>query len=203
MKASNHQGGARRLYLVVMLIAIVVVSIQLAAFYNLERFFSPNSGTSRVSGDQGGSGSGSGSGNGSGNGSGTNSTRIRSTNYVEVDTFINYGNSTAKWFNDSTVPPGWNFYNLTIFLANGNVEATWYPIFQEHLINAINGVKSDTNFYWSLWTFCQKDQAWALSNVGADDITLSNDQRLAWYFISYTGSGPPVPGEKTVTLCST
>ncbi len=181
MRTSNLQGRARKLYLVVLLTVIVVVSVQLAAYYNFERFFSPNSGTSR----------------GSGNRSGTNIT------YIEVDTFINYGNNTANWSNDSKVPLGWNFFNLTLFLAKGNVNATWYPSFKEHFINAINGVTADSSHYWSLWVFCRKDQAWALSVVGADDIALSNNQGLAWYLISYTGNGPPVPGEKTVPACST
>lgn len=119
---------------------------------------------------------------------------------IGVDTLINYGNSTLKWYNVSSFSPGSNFYNQTFYLTRGNVEAEFYPSFNEHFVTGINGVKNKGQFYWTLWVLCQKQNAWAISSVGADQIKLANGQTLAWaYEVPYQA---PVKGAKMVGSCS-
>jgi len=175
-------GGHKRLYIAILLVTITVASVQIAAHYNFARLFSSHTDVS-----------GTGNGN-SGNVSSTNG------NLIKVSTLFNYVNGTARWVNNSRVPIGWNFYDLTLHLANGNVESTYYPGMGEHFVHAINGVKENGSFYWHLWSFCNKDNAWTFSIVGADDIVLSNNQVLSWYYAS--SETPPVVGMKTVVLCS-
>ena len=180
--------GHRRLYLAILLVAISLVSIQAGAYYDLERFFLPNNTASQNAGSRGGNGSGNHTGN---------------ANFIMVNTLLNFGNGTSKWFNDTQVPLGWNFYNLTMYIANGNVDSTYYPSpLNEHYINAIDGVRQDRSSFWHLWLFCNKDQAWSYSNVGADAINLSNGQTVAWYFDSFNSYAPPLPGSRTVVTCS-
>ena len=180
--------GHRRLYLVILLVATSLVSIQIGAYYDLERFFLTNNTAAQNTGSNGNNGSGNHAGN---------------TNTITVNTLLNFGNSTSKWFNESIVPLGWNFYNLTMYIAKGNVDSTYYgtPL-NEHYINAVDGVRQDGSSFWHLWQFCNTDQAWAYSNIGADAIILSNGQTVAWYFDSFGSYAPPVPGSRTVVTCS-
>ena len=175
-------GGHRRLYLAILLVTIAVASAQIAAHYDFGTLFSTHNDGSRT-----------GNGN-SGNVSSTNS------NSIKVSTLFNYGNGTARWVNNSRIPMGWNFYDLTVHLTNGNVESTYYPSYREHFVSGINGIRENGSFYWHLWAFCNKDDAWALTIVGADDIVLSNNQVLSWYYAS--SDSPPIPAMKTVALCS-
>ena len=169
--------------MITLLIVIVIGSVQFASYHDWGGIFQSKSGPSRVSGNHGG--------NNSGNSS--------STNAIEVYTLINFGNGTLTWFNNSNVPVGWNFYNLTVYLSHGTLESRYYPDLQEHFITGIDGVRASGSFYWGLWQFCSADQAWLYSSVGADGIQLSDEQVVSWYYESNTG--PPIPGAKTVTAC--
>ncbi len=166
----------RLLYLSLLLVALVVLGAQLTSYYYLQRLY-PSRGSSG--------------------------------NQPEVSILINYGNTTSKWFNVSNVPVGSNFYNLTSSVAH--VEAIYYPYLDAHYIIGINGVRNDNdgircNFCWTLWVYCQKDLAWAVSPVGADLISLANGNILAWYF-QYASSDqsvwkPPIAGANKVGICS-
>src|SRR5215467_930261 len=91
-------------------------------------------------------------------GSGSNSTSS-SSNQIETNTIINYGNSTVDWYNHTQSPNNWNFYNLTLTLANGNVHATYSSSYGEHQVLGINGLEQNATFYWSLWKFCSSYNA--------------------------------------------
>jgi hypothetical protein len=185
------------LYLSLLIVAISVIGFQTGAYYEFQKRFLWNPVTSDTSGNHGGPGS---NGSNSSSNSGSNGNRSNS-HYIDVNTIINYGN-TSTWFNNTEVTEGWNFYNLTLLLANGNVDSQFYPGFNEHYVLGINGVEEKLPYYWSLWIFCSKDNAWALSAVGADDIRLSNDGIYGWYY-QQTGTVPPVVGANTVVICST
>ncbi len=119
---------------------------------------------------------------------------------IGVDTLINYGNTTMRWYNETSFSVGSNFYNLTLFLTRGNVESQFYPSFNEHFVTGINGVKNQDGTYWTLWILCQKQSAWAVSPVGADLIRLANGQTLAWaYEVPYRA---PMSGARMVGSCS-
>jgi hypothetical protein len=159
------------LFIAILLIAITVISIQVGAYYDLERFFLAKNGTAQNDGSHG----------------------------MTVNTLLNFGNGTSRWYNESSVPVGWNFYNLTIYIANGNVASTWNSDLHEHFITAIDGKGGGSNsaYYWALWQFCSNDRAWLYSNLGADDIFVSNNQTMAWNWSDQTNP-PPVPGANTV-----
>lgn len=119
---------------------------------------------------------------------------------VPVNTVINYGNGTVKWYNETSVPAHWNFYNLTLYLTRGNIVAPVNALLNEHFVTGINGVENHAPYFWTLWTFCEKQTAWAQATVGADEIRLGNKTTLAWaYQIPYRS---PIAGAKTVGLCS-
>jgi hypothetical protein len=119
---------------------------------------------------------------------------------IGVSILLNYGNATMKWYNETSFSAGSNFYNLTLYLTRGNIDAKFYPSFNEHFVTGINGVKNQGQIYWTLWILCQKQNAWVVSPVGADLIRLANGQTLAWaYEVPYTA---PVTGARTVGSCS-
>jgi hypothetical protein len=188
---------SRGFYAALLLSVIAVAAVQLNAYYDFQKFILNNRAAGSSSGSHSGNSTSSGKGSGSGNSS------IPNPNYIEVSTLVNYGNRTIKWYNETQVPKMWNFYNLTIFLANGNVEAQYYPSLGEHYILSINGLKQVDPLYWSLWILCQKDRAWEMSLVGADEIILANGETIAWYYQSYAQQAqPPVAGAPQVGLCS-
>jgi hypothetical protein len=117
-----------------------------------------------------------------------------------VNTLINYGNGTMKWYNETKIPANWNFYNLTVYLTRENIVAPFDTLLNEHYVTGINGVNNHSPYFWTLWTFCEKQSAWAQATVGADKIFLGNNSTLAWaYQIPYQS---PVPEARTVGLCS-
>lgn len=135
--------------------------------------------------------------------SGSTTNRSKSdTTYIQVDTVINYGNGTITWANNTKIPNGWNFYNLTVLLTNGNVRTDNYTFVgvQEHQILEINGVPQTSTLYWSLWKFCPTHNAWDWSDVGADEIAMSNGGIYGWYFQNYNSQNAPVPGAATVEV---
>ncbi len=98
-----------------------------------------------------------------------------------ADILFNFGNGTRLWYNDSQVQPGWNLYTATVVLTRGNMQATWYPQFGEHLVNGIDGVSSSKTSYWYVWTY-NSTALWQKADVGADDIPVLNGSILAWTF---------------------
>jgi uncharacterized protein DUF4430 len=174
---TSSSKGHGRVYLVILLIAITLVSIQVGAYYGLEKFFLSDNDVAQNTGSHG-----------------------ANANVIAVNVLLNFGNGTSKWFNETKVPVSWNFYNLTLYMARGNVESEWYPEYSEHFITGIDGISNSGAYYWGLWQYCTNDQAWLYSNVGADKIALSNNQTMGWYFES-DPHPPPVPGSKTVLTC--
>ena len=168
-------------YLVLGLAAVLLVVAQIGAYYYLQRSYGGTLSTSSV---QCSSSSGGSAG----------------TNVVETNTLINYGNGSIRWYNETNIPATWNFYQLTLYLANGNVEAQCYGLpYNEHYVTAINNVSNQRPFYWTIWIFCQGQNAWVTSPVGVDLIRLSAGQTLAWaYEVPYQ---PPVPNTRTVASC--
>lgn len=124
---------------------------------------------------------------------------------ILVNTLVNYGNNTARWYNQTRVPSSWNAYALTMYLTRCNVEATYYGLpLNEHLITSINGVSMYGSFSWNLWTFCQTRNAWTYSAVGSDLVHLADGEIVAWFFETSSPTGipdPPQQGASAVSAC--
>jgi hypothetical protein len=129
-----------------------------------------------------------------------NSDAPRSGCAVFVCTLVNFGNSAPRWYNETSVPAGWNFYNLTLFIAHGNVQSVFDPSLNEHLVMSIDGIATSGQFSWTLWLYCGKQNAWVFSIIGADDIKLTNGEALAWAYENSNSS--PISGSMTVSSCS-
>lgn len=124
-----------------------------------------------------------------------------STTDIAVNTIFNYGNGTSVWLNHTAVPESLNFYDLTLRLVSGRVDALYSSEYSEHQILGINGVEQNETYYWSIWKFCTVYHAWTLTPVGADRILLSNNGIYGWYYQKQTGTQyPPVAGTNTVTV---
>jgi len=135
-------------------------------------------------------------------GSGSNRNQL-----ISVYTLVNYGNGTSAWYNKTDVATTSNFYDLTLRLANGNIEGLYYPTLSSHFIIGINGVRSDgvgsnCSYCWGIWIYCSHDRGWIYSTLGADLIKLNNGDVLAWYIQNISQNNPPQQGTSAVSSCS-
>jgi hypothetical protein len=125
---------------------------------------------------------------------------------VAVNLLVNYGNGTAKWYNETIVPASWNAYMLTMYLTRCEVQSVFYgPPLNEHFVTSINGVGNRGGFSWSIWVLCQNTNAWAYSQVGVDLISLADGKTLGWAYGALSSSSnppPPIRSAKTVSTCS-
>ncbi len=174
-------------FLALLLVALGVIGFQTGAYYEFKRLFLRNTSTANLSGNHTGPVP-------------NNHNSTSSMKYIEVNTIFNYGNSTSIWFNKTKVPQVWNFYNLTVYLANRRVDASFSTTYHEHQILGINGLEQNQTDYWSLWKFCPTYNAWAWSPVGADEIALSNNGIYGWYYQNYNTQNAPVAGAATITI---
>jgi hypothetical protein len=109
----------------------------------------------------------------------------QSAHVYTADVLFNFGNGTRRWYNDSQVQPGWNLYTATVVLTEGNMEATWYPAFGEHLVNSIDGVAATETNYWLVWSYNSTAQ-WQQASVGADLLPVYNGSVFAWALCGQT-----------------
>jgi hypothetical protein len=109
---------------------------------------------------------------------------------ISVSILIDYGNGTRAWHNSTEVSLGDSFYDLTLAVTKGRVDATWYPQFGSHFVTAINGVGAPGNpatkkdWFWTSWYF--SGGRWQLQPVGPDLFLLNNGSIVAWKY-----EGPP------------
>jgi hypothetical protein len=109
----------------------------------------------------------------------------QSARVYSADILVNFGNGTRHWYNDTQTQPGWSVYTATVVLTGGNMQATWYPSFGEHLVNALFGVSGTKTSYWIIWTYDPTSQ-WQKAQVGADLIPVNNGTVVAWTFCGQT-----------------
>lgn len=115
---------------------------------------------------------------------------------VPVNLLINYGNGTLEWHNDTLVPDIWNFYNVTVFVTNGDLAALFFSAFQSHFVYRINGEGCpDSNPFcelaWGLWVL--DGVCWKLSDTGPDAIPVSEGKTLAWFLVPVDAFGESPP----------
>jgi hypothetical protein len=104
-----------------------------------------------------------------------------------IDFLINYGNGSKTWINNSRIPVGFNLFNITLKLTEGNVEADYYPQFESHFIKSVNGVGVNDNpemqnWAWIAWNFNKESYEWELFDMSSDMVYPVNRDVIAWYF---------------------
>lgn len=113
-----------------------------------------------------------------------------SSSVYAADILIDFGNGTRHWYNNTQVQPGWNMYTETVVLSSGNLQAQWYPQYQEHFVSGIDGVSNSPTMDWFLWTY-NRTASWQTAQVGADDLPVYNGSVFAWTYCGETTSYAP------------
>ncbi len=112
-----------------------------------------------------------------------------------TDILVDYGNGTKKWYNETRVAIGSNLFNATLQSTGGSVEYSSHPqlgIF----VTGINGLSSSKSGqqskWWSVWRWDKGSRGWVLSDVGAAQLLLHENDIVAWKFVS-ANEWPPKP----------
>jgi hypothetical protein len=113
-----------------------------------------------------------------------------SSSLYAADILIDFGNGTSIWYNDTRVQPGWNMYVETVVLSHGDLQAQWYPDYQEHLVLGIDGVADSQTMDWFLWSY-NETASWQTSQVGADQLPVYNGSVFAWTYCGESASYAP------------
>ncbi|MGD8544882.1 MAG: DUF4430 domain-containing protein [Candidatus Bathyarchaeota archaeon] len=101
---------------------------------------------------------------------------------MQVSICIDYKewNGTVVWYNDTTVPLGCSLLQATERVAVVNF--TYWPALQASFIDAINGVRKSSLYYW-MWLYQEANSTtWTYGSVGADLYTLESGQVLMWRY---------------------
>src|SRR5438093_9089517 len=124
----------RLFYLILVVATLAIASTQVGAYYYLDR---SNNGVT------------------SGSSALCNylTTGSSEASEIVVNTLINYGNGTIKWYNQTTVPSSWNAYALTMYVTKCDVQTRYYgaPL-NEHFVTGINGATEHAALSWTIWT---------------------------------------------------
>ena len=102
-----------------------------------------------------------------------------------LDILFNFGNSTKVWHNDTRIPLGFNLYNATMLATRGDLKSTYYPQYQTHFMNSIEGVGGDSSkpsWAWMTWHFNESTGKWETYDIGADMVTLKSTNKVAWFY---------------------
>lgn len=113
-----------------------------------------------------------------------------SSSLYSADILIDFGNGTRHWYNNTQVQPGWNMYVETVVLSHGDLQAQWYPQYQEHFVSGIDGVSNTKTNFWFLWTH-NSTASWQTAEVGADMLPIYNGSVFAWTFCGADASFAP------------
>lgn len=117
---------------------------------------------------------------------------LKATNSAVISTniLVDFGNGSRTWYNNTAVQPGWNVYLATVVITHGNMNATWYPAYGEHLVTALDGVQNTQSESWFLWTY-NSTSSWQVAQVGADQLPASAGSIYAWSYCGDTSSYTP------------
>ncbi len=105
------------------------------------------------------------------------------------DVYIDYGNGTQTWYNNTSVEPGWNLYTVTLLVTNGNVNATCCE-YGSHFVEGIGGIQNSNTRDWFLWTY-NSTSLWQTANFGPDEITVQNNTVFAWTYCGFNSNYIP------------
>ena len=116
---------------------------------------------------------------------------------TSVNVLLNYGNGTLVWYNQTSVPTSWNFFNVTELVTRGNLGAVFFASFGSHFVYSINGAGCPaSNIFcdeaWGFWTL--DGICWDLPFVGVDAIPVTQAMTVAWSLTPAAtfGETPPI-----------
>jgi hypothetical protein len=125
----------------------------------------------------------------------SSSTTTTTTN-TTVNLLLNYDNGTLVWYNETSVPASWNFFNVTNLVTNGNIGSVFFASFGSHFVYSINRVGCPaSNIFcdeaWGLWTL--DGICWDLAQVGVDQLLVSQVKTISWFLnpVATFGVSPP------------
>ena len=107
----------------------------------------------------------------------------------DVHLLARFGNGTGRWYNDTSVQPGWNGYIASLVLLKGNIQAAWYPQYGEHFVTGVGGVPQGASTSWFFWEF--GSGGWTMAATGADGVRVNNGTTIAWTLCGYDSNFNP------------
>jgi len=99
---------------------------------------------------------------------------------IQISICIDYGNGTRVWFNNTRIPKDFNLLNATMLVAEVNY--TYWPAYKASFVDAINGIKNESPYFW-MWYYWDVDgKKWKLGPVGADRYRLKPGEVVMWRY---------------------
>jgi hypothetical protein len=102
---------------------------------------------------------------------------------IHVSLLIQLSEDDIRWFRDVEIPNDTNAYEIVERVTEGDLEATYYPAFFSHFVEAMLGVANEGTYYWLTFLWNANQEQWEPLPVGADLFSLKDGHVLAW---SYT-----------------
>ncbi len=113
-----------------------------------------------------------------------------------VSMLIEAGPGNARWFRDVEVPQGYDAYQLTAQVTEGELEATWYPSLRSHFVESIIGVVNEGAYFWTIFLWDEFDEEWSPLPVGSDWFSVKDGHTLAWSYVDTTQQPSPPPSQR-------
>jgi hypothetical protein len=104
------------------------------------------------------------------------------TETIMVSLLVQAAETDLRWFRDVELPRGANAWELTEAVAQGQVEAQFYPLYRSHFVDALFGVKGRAPTFWLIFVWSEASNKWESLPVGADLFSLKDGHVLAWYY---------------------
>jgi hypothetical protein len=107
---------------------------------------------------------------------------------IHVNLGLNYGNGTARWYNDTKATMGMTPLDITLLVAKTNYTPSGMGAF----VNSIDNVKNSNPSYWMWWTWTSYS-GWNEGPVACDKYVVADGETLYWYYENTTISPLPQP----------
>ncbi|MGD8544880.1 MAG: DUF4430 domain-containing protein [Candidatus Bathyarchaeota archaeon] len=99
---------------------------------------------------------------------------------IQVDVLLDYGNGTAKWYQNRNM-----IGVATVFKATQAITLLNYSLWGDDVfVDALNGLWSNftTNHYWLYWHWNNTSRSWNSGPVACNKYRLNNGDVIAWYY---------------------
>ncbi len=108
---------------------------------------------------------------------------------IKVSILVEASVTDTHWFRDVELPRGANAWELTETVAQGQVEAQFYPLYRSHFVDSIFGIKGANPNFWLIYAWSEASNKWEPLPVGADLFSLKDGHVLAWYYANTSQEG--------------